>query len=74
MQKFDRGYYFVAYFKAEGKAVLELERVYNVTEDVIKFMTLKYEKKAEVKAWNQMVDKANGKKPAQAAPAATAEA
>ena len=49
VQKFDRGYYFVNYFKAPGKAILELERVYKVTEDVIKFMTLKYEKKVEVK-------------------------
>lgn len=62
VQKFDRGYYFVCYFKAPGKAILELERVYKVTEDVIKFMTLKYTKKVETKAWQQMVDKANGKK------------
>jgi len=74
VQKFDRGYYYVMYFKAEGKAILELERVYNVTEDIIKFMTLKYEKKAEVKAWNQMVDKASGKKTAPAAKEAPAVA
>jgi small subunit ribosomal protein S6 len=74
VEKHDRGYYYITYFKAEGKSILELERVYKVTEDVIKFMTLKYEKKVEVKAWNQMVDKANGKKnaPAQAAVAAPA--
>jgi small subunit ribosomal protein S6 len=69
VEKHDRGYYYITYFKAEGKSILELERVYKVTEDVIRFMTLKYEKKVEVKAWNQMVDKANGKKsaPVQAA-------
>jgi small subunit ribosomal protein S6 len=69
VEKHDRGYYYITYFKAEGKSILELERVYKVTEDIIRFMTLKYEKKVEVKAWNQMVDKANGKKsaPAQAA-------
>jgi small subunit ribosomal protein S6 len=61
VQKFDRGYYYVAYFKSEGKVVLELERIYTITEDVIKFMTLKYQKQAEVKAWNTMVEKANAK-------------
>ena len=44
VEKFDRGYYYIAYFKAEGKAILELERVYTITEDVIKFMTLRYHK------------------------------
>lgn len=62
VEKFDRGYYYVIYFKAPGKAMLELERVYKITEDVIKFMTLKYTKKVEVKAWQAMVDKASGKK------------
>jgi len=70
VQKFDRGYYFVCYFKSAGKAILELERIYKVTEDVIKFMTLKYEKKVELKAWHAMVDKSNGKKPTAEAPKA----
>ncbi len=61
VEKFDRGYYYIAYFNAEGKAILELERVYTITEDVIKFMTLRYTKQAEVKAWNQMVEKAKAK-------------
>jgi small subunit ribosomal protein S6 len=77
VEKFDRGYYFVCYFKAPGKAVQELERVYKVTEDIIKFMTLKYTKKVETKAWQAMVDKSNGKKPsaeAPKAPVAVAEA
>lgn len=61
VQKFDRGYYYIIYFKAEGKSILELERIYTITEDVMKFMTLKYQKQAEVKAWNAMVEKANAK-------------
>lgn len=61
VEKFDRAYYYVIYFKTEGKALLELERIYTITEDIIKFMTLKYTKQAEVKAWNQMVEKANAK-------------
>ena len=43
VEKFDRGYYYIAYFKAEGKAILELERVYTITEDVIKHMIVKQE-------------------------------
>ncbi len=61
VEKFDRGYYYVIYFKAEGKSILELERIYTITEDIIKFMTLKYTKKAEVKAWEQMVEKTKAK-------------
>lgn len=61
VEKFDRGYYYIIYFKAEGKSLLELERIYTITEDVMKFMTLKYEKQAEVKAFNGMVEKANAK-------------
>ncbi len=61
VEKFDRGYYYVMYFKAEGKSILELERIFTITEDVMKFMTLKYSKQAELKAWNAMVEKANAK-------------
>lgn len=61
VEKFDRGYYYIIYFKAEGKSLLELERIYTITEDVMKFMTLKYAKQAEVKAFNGMVEKANAK-------------
>lgn len=60
IDKYDRGYYFVVYFEANGSLIPELERIYKVTEDVIRFIVIKYEKQVELKAWKKMVDKANG--------------
>jgi small subunit ribosomal protein S6 len=72
IEKFDRGYYYLVYFEAEGKAIPELERIYKVTEDVIRFIVIKYEKQVELKAWKRMVDKSNGIVAAPAAPVAPA--
>lgn len=53
-----RGYYYVIYFKTSNyKIVEELQRVYRITEDILKFMTVKFEKQTELKAWNDMVNK-----------------
>ena len=56
-------YYFVIYFKAEPKLVLELERLYRINEEVLRFIVIKYESKKEQKAWETLVDRAiNNKK------------
>lgn len=60
IEKCERGHYFVVYFQAEGTAIPELERIYKVTEDIIRTIVIKYEKQVEVKAWQAMVDKTNG--------------
>ncbi len=57
IKKFKRGYYVVIYFSAPSQTILELERVYSITEDVIKFMSVKFENKTELKAWDEMVAK-----------------
>ncbi len=57
-----RGYYGVFYFKSETSIIIELERLLRVSEDVLKFMTVAYESKLEIKAFNEMVEIANGKK------------
>lgn len=36
-------YYCVFYFEAEATAILELERIYRITEEIIKFMTIREE-------------------------------
>lgn len=72
IEKYERGYYVIVYFKAPGKAILELERVYTITEDVLRFMNVKYQKQAEIKAWQKMIDKANGKAEAKSEPKAAA--
>ncbi|CAM2885402.1 30S ribosomal protein S6 [Helicobacter burdigaliensis] len=58
IKKNKRGYYFVIYFKAEPKLVLELERLYRINEDVLRFIVIKYESKKEQKAWEVLVDRA----------------
>jgi small subunit ribosomal protein S6 len=60
-KKQKRGYYYSIYFEAEGNLIKELERVYSITEDIIRFINIKFEKQAEIRAWNKMVDRANGK-------------
>lgn len=60
IEKHARGYYTVVYFTAEANAIKELERVYGITEDIIRFNVVKYEKKVEVAAWENMVKKALG--------------
>ncbi len=61
IKKNKRGYYFVIYFTAEPKMVLELERLYRINEDVLRFIVIKYESKKEQKAWQTLVDRANKK-------------
>ncbi|PZT48771.1 30S ribosomal protein S6 [Helicobacter valdiviensis] len=58
IKKNKRGYYFVIYFKAEPKLVLELERLYRINEDVLRFIVIKYDSKKEQKAWEVLVDRA----------------
>ena len=63
IKKNKRGYYFVIYFKAEPKLVLELERLYRINEEILRFIVIKYESKKEQKAWETLVDRAiNNKK------------
>lgn len=52
--KAERGYYYVLYFKAPTNLITELERIYGITEDIIRFMNLKYESKKEVVYWEIM--------------------
>lgn len=63
IKKNKRGYYFVIYFKAEPKLVLELERLYRINEDILRFIVIKYDSKKKQKAWETLVDRAiNNKK------------
>ncbi len=43
VKEFDEGNYLVMYFYGEGKDIAELERQYRIDDDVIKFMTVKFE-------------------------------
>ncbi len=44
VKKNKEGYYVVFYFEANTSLIAELERNYRITDEVIKFMTIKVEK------------------------------
>lgn len=54
IKKYERGTYFVIYFKAPTNLIAELERVLRITEEVIRFLIVKYENKKEIVAWEKL--------------------
>ena len=50
-----RGNYTIIYYKAEGSAIKEIERNLRINEDVIRFLTVKYENKKEQSIWEKQV-------------------
>ncbi|MGE4295067.1 MAG: 30S ribosomal protein S6 [Campylobacterales bacterium] len=60
IEKFERGHYVVIYFTGDGSMNKELERVYGITEDVLRFIVIKYERRVEIAAWENMVNRAKG--------------
>lgn len=66
IKKHKRGYYFVIYFTTKPESILELERLYRINEDILRFIVIKYESKKEQRQWQTLVDRAN-KKPEQKA-------
>jgi small subunit ribosomal protein S6 len=62
VQKFERGVYFVIYFTAPTAAIKEVERIIRINEEIIKFMTVKFEKKKELAHWEKLSNAAKGKK------------
>ncbi len=75
VDKNDRGYYTVLFYKGEGTVINELERNLKISEDVIKFLTVKYVKNKEIAQFDKLVAAAGKKAEAtKAAPAPEAEA
>lgn len=79
VEKHNRGYYTVLFYKGEGTLINELERNLKINEDVIKFLTVKYTKNKEIAQFDKLVAQATRKSaaaeaiPAEVAPEATAE-
>ena len=71
IDKFERGTYVVFYFTAPTAAIAEVERIIRITEECIRFMTVKFENQKELRFWNKQVDKLTNKK--SDAPAAVVE-
>jgi len=61
VEKNDRGYYTVLFYKSEGTLITELERNLKINEEVIKFLTVKYVKNKELAQFNKLVESANKK-------------
>jgi small subunit ribosomal protein S6 len=71
--KNERGYFHVVYYTMAPAAIAEVERRFRINEDLLRFVTIKYDSKREVTAWNDLVAKTKNK-PAAAAPAEEAPA
>lgn len=54
IEKYERGTYFVIYFKAPTQLIAELVRNLRITEEVIRFLPVKYENKKEIVAWEKL--------------------
>ncbi len=61
IEKNKRGHYFVLYFKSPAKAIAEIERLVRLNENIIKFMTVKYENKKEIAFWEKLTNNVNKK-------------
>lgn len=59
VQKHERGFYTVVYYKAEGSVISELERNLKFNEEVIKYLTVKYTKQNEVAHFEKLIAAAN---------------
>ncbi|MBE3609933.1 30S ribosomal protein S6 [Campylobacter californiensis] len=55
IKKYERGTYFVIYYKAPPALLAELVRNIRITEDILRFLSVKYENKREIAAWERMV-------------------
>jgi len=73
IEKNERGFYCVVYYKANGDSVSELERQLRYNENILRFMTVKYTNKKEISQFEKMVVKAGGKKEESKAEEASAE-
>ena len=59
IEKNERGYYYVIYYSVAPAAIAEIERRFRINEDLLRFVTIKYDSNREIKAWNELVKKAN---------------
>lgn len=55
IKKRKRGYYYVIYFKAPRSSVLELERLFRINEDILRFIIIKFDSVSEQKKYAELV-------------------
>lgn len=61
LQRNERGFFYVVYYSALPATIAEVERRFRINEDILRFVTIKYDTNREIKAWNQLVQKAQKK-------------
>ena len=66
IEKNERGYYHVIYYSIAPSAINEIERRFRINEDLLRFVTIKYDTNREIAAWNHLVQKADKKTAAKA--------
>lgn len=54
VQKNERGYYTVIYFKSPASAIAEIERLIRINEEILKFLTVKFTNKKEIAQFEKM--------------------
>ena len=57
IEKNERGFYCVVYYKANGETVSELERQLRYNEEILRFMTVSYTNKKEIAQYEKMIAK-----------------
>ncbi len=65
VEKNERGYYTVVYYKAPGVLIAELERQMRYNEEILKFMTVRYTKKKEIEQFTKLANNVGSKKVAE---------
>ena len=61
INKNERGYFHVIYYSIAPSAITEIERRFRINEDMLRFVTIKYDTNREIAAFNQLVQKAQKK-------------
>jgi len=74
INKNERGFFQVIYYTMEPSAIAEVERRFRINEELLRFVTIKYDSKREVEAWNHLVEKTKKAVAPEAAEAPAAEA
>jgi len=58
IEKNERGYFHVIYYTIAPAAIAEIERRFRINEDLLRFVTIKYDSNREITAFNALVAKA----------------
>jgi len=66
IDKNERGYFHVIYYTIAPSAITEIERRFRINEELLRFVTIKYDTNREITAFNQLVAKAQKKNEAPA--------